>query len=162
MYFSDGALMKTRELTLHGLLRLENEGYWAAYCLDFTLYATGETPEEAMGKLRVIVNEYLTDALVGEDQQYADDLLSRRASWRDWARFYWLSFLQHCRQIKDKLRLTAFSLPVQEPPAGRCTVRTPLTRLFATVDRLPEGAKNDAKANNRRTFWTKRRRSGRN
>jgi predicted RNase H-like HicB family nuclease len=116
MYFSDGALMKTRELTLHGLLRHENEGYWAAYCLDFTLYATGETPEEAMDKLRVIINEYLTDALVGEDQQYADDLLSRRAPWRDWARFYWLTFLQHCRQIKDKLRSTAFSLPVPMVP----------------------------------------------
>lgn len=108
--------MKACELTLHGLLRREKEGYWAAYCLDFTLYATGETAEEAMGKLRVIVEEYLTDALVGDDQPYADDLLNRRAPWADWVRFYWLSFLQHFHRIKDSLHSTAFALPVPMVP----------------------------------------------
>lgn len=108
--------MKPNELILHGLLRRESEGYWAAYCLDFTLYATGETAEEAMGKLRVIVDEYLTDALVGDDQEYAADLLSRRAPLIDWIRFYWLDFLQRCRQVKDRLHSTAFALPVPMVP----------------------------------------------
>jgi predicted RNase H-like HicB family nuclease len=113
-----GEDMRLRELTLHGLLRHEQEGYWAAYCLDFTLYAVGDTPEEAMTKLRVIVDEYLVDALIGDDQPYAKELLNRRAPWTEWALVYWLSFLQHCRKAKDRVGSTAFDLPVHMVPCN--------------------------------------------
>lgn len=67
---------------------------WVALCLDFDLAAQGETFEDARARLDAMINDYVEDALTGEDREYADAFLNRRAPWKDWARYYWVSLLR--------------------------------------------------------------------
>jgi hypothetical protein len=43
---------------------------------------------EAKEKLRDQISEYVYDALVGEDQAFAEQLLRRRAPLVDWLKYY--------------------------------------------------------------------------
>ncbi len=79
---------------------IKNEGdYWSARCLDFTLYAVGETQEEAKEKLVLEIDEYLYQAIEGIDKEFAAQLLLRRAPFQDWALYYAISFLQNFRSF---------------------------------------------------------------
>ena len=81
---------------------IKNEGtYWSARCLDFTLYAVGDTQEEAKGKLSSEINEYLYEAIEGIDKEFTARLLLRRAPFQDWALYYVISFLQNCRAVSS-------------------------------------------------------------
>lgn len=62
---------------------------WQAFCLDLSLAAQGDTFAEVKDKLDAMVAEYAYDALVGEDREYAEQLLTRRAPLRDWLKYYW-------------------------------------------------------------------------
>ena len=83
---------------IHIIVKREPGDYWAAYCLDFTLYAVGDTADEARQKLLDIVSEYVEDATTGADRDYRDQLLGRRAPLRDWAVFFalraWYRYLE--------------------------------------------------------------------
>jgi len=74
-------------LTLHCIAK-HHSGYWSARCLDFTLYAVGETFDEAKAKLDAQIMEYLYDAIDGQDREFAPQLLLRRAPLRDWVEYY--------------------------------------------------------------------------
>lgn len=71
----------------------EQEGdYWVALCLDFNLAAQGDTFEEVKTKLDAMIAEYVYDALAGPDKQYAAQLLSRRAPFIAWLKYFFLKF----------------------------------------------------------------------
>jgi hypothetical protein len=61
---------------------------WQAFCLDFSLAAQGDTFAEVKDKLDAMVAEYVYDALVGQDRDYAEQLLPRRAPLRHWLKYY--------------------------------------------------------------------------
>ena len=81
-------------------LAKKHDGYWSARCLDFTLYTVADTHEEAKSKLFDQINEYLYDAIEGEDKNHAPALLLRKAPWQDWLIFYIVDFLQQCRSLQ--------------------------------------------------------------
>ncbi len=87
---------------LHCIIKKEPD-YWAARCLDFTLYAVGDSKEEAIAKLESQINEYLYDALEGEDKEFAAELLLRKAPLRDWVLYHILDFIQHCIRLHGTL-----------------------------------------------------------
>lgn len=63
-------------------------GCWVVICLDFNLAAQGDSFDEAKAKLEAMIIEYVYDALVGEDKLYAAQLLTRRAPWSSWLKYY--------------------------------------------------------------------------
>ena len=83
--------MKVANLVLRCYARYD-EGQWVAICLDFDLAAQAETVEGAQAKLESMIKEYLFDALVGEDQAYAEQFLSRKAPLFEWLRYYFYLF----------------------------------------------------------------------
>jgi len=84
--------MKAHQLILR-CMASHQANQWVAICLDFDLAAQGETLDEARFKLEKQIQEYVYDALAGEDQQFADQLLMRKAPWLMWVRYYWLKFM---------------------------------------------------------------------
>jgi predicted RNase H-like HicB family nuclease len=80
---------------LHCLIKREQAGYWAAFCLDFTLYAVGDTADEAKAKLLEHIAEFVRDAEA--EPAYGRHLLNRKAPFWDWVMFYLLSGLRSLR-----------------------------------------------------------------
>ncbi|WP_075575001.1 hypothetical protein [Lysobacter antibioticus] len=77
---------------------------WLGFCLDFTLVTQARSLEEAHRKLDSQIRDYVSDALVGQDRAYANQLLNRRAPLKYWAKFYWTMFQQVLRHRKSKRR----------------------------------------------------------
>jgi hypothetical protein len=88
--------------TLHCIAIHEGD-YWSARCLDFTLYAVGDTREEAKSKLYAQIDEYLYDAFEGEDKEFATELLLRKAPLKDWIIYHAIDLLACCAILKGKL-----------------------------------------------------------
>ena len=65
--------------------------------LDFTLYAAGDTADEAKSKLMDNIAEYVHDAKA--ESAYGRHLLKRKAPLRDWLMFYLLWSLQFLRGL---------------------------------------------------------------
>lgn len=84
--------------TLHCIAKKEGN-YWSARCLDFTLYAVGDTLDEAKSKLYAQIEEYIYDATEGDDKDFAVELLLRKAPLRDWVIYHSVDFLEHCKMI---------------------------------------------------------------
>lgn len=80
--------MKPNELILR-CYALKDGSQWVAMCLNFDLAAQGDTFEEARQHLDEQIRSYVEDALVGEDREHAHSLLSRKAPWSEWVK-YWL------------------------------------------------------------------------
>lgn len=79
--------MKPKKLVLRCYAD-DTGGYWTAYCLDLTLYATGNSFEEAKYKLDEEIEEYIAAATDGPDAQFIDQLIPRRAPLGAWLRYY--------------------------------------------------------------------------
>ncbi len=90
--------MKVANLVLRCYARYD-EGQWVAICLDFDLAAQAENVEGAQAKLESMIKEYLFDALVGEDQAYAEPFLSRQAPLLEWLRYYFYLFRHHVMPV---------------------------------------------------------------
>jgi hypothetical protein len=63
-------------------------GQWQAFSLEFGLAAQADSMEDAKRSLDHMISSYVHDALVGEDREYAHELLSRRATWRVYYLYY--------------------------------------------------------------------------
>ncbi len=104
--------MKTNQLILKAYAKYE-KGQWIAFCLDFDLVAQADSFEEAKTKLDNMVKEYVFDALVGEDREYAEQLLSRKAPLLEWIKYYFYMFV-HAKDglyhlFKEPLPLTPYN-----------------------------------------------------
>lgn len=88
--------MNTGQLILKCYAEQE-EGAWVAVCLDFNLAAQAETQRAAREKLEAMILSYVTEALT-TDRQYADQLLSRRAPFTSWLKYYYLLAVSYIRK----------------------------------------------------------------
>ena len=86
--------MKATQLVLRCYAE-NSDNQWQAICLDLNLAAQADTFEEVESKLRDMINEYVFDALVGEDKEHSDYFLSRKAPWSLWLKYYF-----HCTLAK--------------------------------------------------------------
>jgi hypothetical protein len=70
----------------------QKAGQWQAFSLELGLAVQADTKAEAKHKLEAMIQSYIEDAIVGEDQAHAYELLSRKATWRVYL-LYWLASL---------------------------------------------------------------------
>lgn len=77
---------------------------WQAFCLDLNLAVQGDSRYEVKAKLQSQIAEYLHDALAGEDRQYADQLLTRRAPASTWIRYYCLKAISQVINAHNGIR----------------------------------------------------------
>jgi predicted RNase H-like HicB family nuclease len=68
----------------------QEENCWVAVCINFNLAAQGDSFEEVKTKLEAMINDYVYDALAGEDKAYAAQLLSRSAPLSARLRFHFI------------------------------------------------------------------------
>lgn len=106
--------MKPSELILRCYAERRGD-QWQAFCLDLSLAAQGDTFAEVKDKLDAMVAEYVYDALVGEDKEFAEQLLARRAPLRDWIKYYWYSALSRVGAIHEEAPRLFTSLIPLEP-----------------------------------------------
>lgn len=100
---------------------LENKGdYWQAFTLEFGLAAQASGKQEAKRKLEMMIYSYLYDALVGEDRQYAVQLLSRRASPNVYVKYYVGKVFSSLQRDGEKpaMRHCAYEEPVPLVPVA--------------------------------------------
>jgi hypothetical protein len=81
--------MKSNELIVKCYAEQES-GCWVAVCLDFNLASQGDSFEEVKSKLEAQIFDYVHDALVGEDKHDTTQLLSRRAPFSLWLKYYFI------------------------------------------------------------------------
>jgi hypothetical protein len=74
-------------LTVRCIVEPKN-GQWQAFSLEFGLAAQADSMEDARHSLDLMIRSYVHDALVGEDREHAHELLSRRATWSVYFRYY--------------------------------------------------------------------------
>jgi predicted RNase H-like HicB family nuclease len=115
--------MKTNQLILKCYARYD-EGQWIAFCLDFDLAAQASTFEEAKTKLENMIKEYVFDALVGEDREYAEQLLTRKAPLLEWLKYYFYVVI-HAKAGLYRL----FKEPLPLTPYNQASIRLLTTHL---------------------------------
>ena len=92
---------------------------WQALCLDLTLASQADSFEEARDKLHEMIVEYVTDAVAGEDRVHAESLLSRRAPYRFWLKYYGIGLLIGLGAMKGRMRrLFTEPMPLVLPQHG--------------------------------------------
>lgn len=94
---------RPRCLILRGFAE-QKEGQWQAFCLDLCLAAQDDTLEGAHQKLIDMICEYVYDATVGEDKEHAAQLLTRKAPFEQWLKYYRYLFLSKIGAFKDHTR----------------------------------------------------------
>jgi hypothetical protein len=77
---------------------------WQAFCLDLNLAAQGNSFTEVRAKLYCQIESYLYDAIEGEDKQYAEQLLNRKAPLYFWIKYYAYKLINEVRQAKHGIR----------------------------------------------------------
>jgi hypothetical protein len=83
----------------------ENLGHqWQAFCLDLNLAAQGDTFPDVRRKLDAMICEYVTDAVVGQDKEHAEQLLTRRAPLYFWWRYYTIWFTNKIGRARMNVR----------------------------------------------------------
>nr|VFK33614.1 MAG: hypothetical protein BECKMB1821G_GA0114241_11701 [Candidatus Kentron sp. MB] len=105
--------MSPANLILHCYAERKDD-LWQAFCLDLTIAAQGESFEEVRRKLAIMVKEYIDDAIEGEDQAYAKQLLTRRAPLRYWLKYNLYRFLH--RSEGDATRFFSEVMPLLPIP----------------------------------------------
>ncbi len=89
---------------------------WQAFCLDFCLAAQADTFQEARRKIESMTAEYVYDALAGEDRDYAEQLLSRKAPLNQWFKYYKYRFLSKVVHAPANEIYRAFKEPMPLKP----------------------------------------------
>ncbi len=103
--------MKATELVLR--CYAEQVGtQWQAVCLDLTLAAQADSFDEVRRKLESIICEYVHDAVVGQDREYAGELLVRRAPLKDWLKYYQIKLYTRLGRVRDNMRRFKETLPL--------------------------------------------------
>lgn len=83
--------------------------HWVAVCLEFCLAVQGDSADEVKQKLHAQIEEYVYDAVLGEDRAHARQLMSRHAPLSFYARYYmikWGMNINVIRRIRDGLART--------------------------------------------------------
>lgn len=105
--------MKPARLVLRCMAE-QKKGQWQVLCLDLCLAAQADTFDEAKAKLEHMICDYVYDALAGEDREFAEQLLNRKAPFRDWVKYYGFAALQSLGALRDGVRkLFIENMPIQ-------------------------------------------------
>jgi hypothetical protein len=81
----------------------EHDGdQWQAFSLEFGLAAQADTFPEVKQKLESMIRSYLLDALEGEDREHAYELLTRKGTWKVYAKYYFCSVTSLLGNISGK------------------------------------------------------------
>lgn len=94
--------MKPKELMLRCYANKDGD-QWQAFCIDFGLAVQGDSLQEVKTKLFVMIKEYLYDALVGEDKEYAEQLLNRKAPFKQLSTYHYYRLMHKIGVFKDGL-----------------------------------------------------------
>lgn len=74
---------------------------WVAVCIDFSLAAQADSLVEARRKLDAQIKDHVLDALVGDDRDFAPQLLMRRAPPAQILRYHWIKLLLKLRAWRN-------------------------------------------------------------
>jgi hypothetical protein len=102
--------MRDRQITLRCYAENKARGLWVAVCIDLNLAVQGESYREVRKKLDKQIDDYLQDALVGEDSKYVTQLIPRRAPRKFFLKYYLIHlhfFVWH--RVRDFLKV----VPIQ-------------------------------------------------
>jgi hypothetical protein len=72
-------------------------GQWQGFSLEYGLAVQGTSQRDVQRRLERVILSYIHDALVGEDREHADLLLSRRATFAVYCRYYYFRLLSYLR-----------------------------------------------------------------
>jgi hypothetical protein len=83
------------------------ENYWQAFSLEFGLAVQGDSLAEVKRKLESMIVSYVYDALVGEDREFALQLLNRKATFGIYLKYWYATALSAAGRIlgtsKDRI-----------------------------------------------------------
>lgn len=82
----------------------KKDGVWQAFCLDLNLAVQGQSSQEVKRKMHEQIEMFLYDALEGEDRQYADQLLARKAPIGFWLKYYLYKTLNNATYAHNGIR----------------------------------------------------------
>jgi predicted RNase H-like HicB family nuclease len=104
--------MRTNELVIRCYAKKEGEA-WVAVAVDLCLAAQAESVESAKAKLEDMIHSYIEDAFT-IDNQYAHQLLSRKAPLSQRVEYHWAAFVtKFTSKIKDQSKLFTEVLPLK-------------------------------------------------
>lgn len=86
--------MNVRNLMLRCYANKHND-QWQAFCIDFNLAVQGNSFTEVKRKLAEQVSTYIYDALVGDDKEFAEQLLSRKAPLKQRLTYHAIKLAHH-------------------------------------------------------------------
>jgi len=92
----------TREHIVHCFAERLPDGQWQAFSIQFGLAVQGESLTEVRAKLLSLIREYVNDAVFGDDRDYCEQLLARRAPLRIRFKYHLLRILGGLRSPKRK------------------------------------------------------------
>ncbi|RLA46014.1 MAG: hypothetical protein DRQ97_08585 [Gammaproteobacteria bacterium] len=94
--------MRPKELVLRCYAE-NKDGLWNVVCVDLCLAAQGDSFKEAQNKLHDQIKDYVFDALGGEDREYADQLMVRKAPLSLRAKYQMIKAQAHFSHAKTRL-----------------------------------------------------------
>lgn len=74
---------------------------WQAFCIDLCLAAQGDSFLDVKHKLELMMRGYVYDALAGEDREFADQLLNRKAPFRQIATYHLIRLMHRIGRFRD-------------------------------------------------------------
>lgn len=109
-------MAKNRVLARNLILRCyanKHGDQWQAFCIDLCLAAQGDSFKEVKQKLDQMMLEYVYDALAGEDREFAEQLLNRKAPARQIATYHFIALMQRLGIFRDGIhKLFNESMPL--------------------------------------------------
>lgn len=78
---------------------------WQAFSLEFGLAVQADTLADAKKKILAMTHTYIFDALFGEDQAHAGELMTRKAHWRVYLRYYFAIVAHALRRSMEEVQL---------------------------------------------------------
>lgn len=75
---------------------------WLAFCIDLTLAAQGDSLADVKRRLNDQIASYVYDAIAGDDQQHAVELLTRKAPLRLRYRYYLIVALGKIHALRER------------------------------------------------------------
>lgn len=86
---SEGAKPIHRYVSIFVRCVIEHRGgVWQGFTLEYGLAVQGISARDVQERLERMILSYVSDALIGEDRDNAEYLLSRRAHWSVYAKYY--------------------------------------------------------------------------
>lgn len=93
---------------------------WQAFSLEFGLAAQAESLAAVKVKLEGQIEDYLRDALCGQDREYAPQLLSRRAPIFVYAKYYLFAIRERLLRLAPDHDHVIFAEPMCLAPLHQC------------------------------------------